>query len=222
MLLGRCSLESLPGEGARGREGPGWAFSRASSRFSPGEATVCRGPASLEEGVVGGQENSSLSFALGRSVSWSDARNTSSPKGRGKWLTAVGASSSLPHRLLLNCHYLLTYSPGCVRALPEVARGMISINSPPWGENELLLIYFSPRSLKPTKVTGTFIFCSFPISLTLRLFLSNILNPQTLLDIIHLPLIIHTSGSYRQCGGIVKVATLTRDGFQFISVLVQF
>ena len=155
-------------------------------------------------------------------LSWSDARNTSSPKGRGKWLTAVGASSSLPHRLLLNCHYLLTYSPGCVRALPEVARGMISINSLPWGENELLLIYFSPRSLKPTKVTGTFIFCSFPISLTLRLFLSNILNPQTLLDIIHLPLIIHTSGSYRQCGGIVKVATLTRDGFQFISVLVQF
>ena len=83
---------------------------------------------------------------------------------------AAGASSSLPHRLLLNCHYLLTCSPGCVRALPEVARGMISINSPPWGENELSLIYFSPRSLKPTKVTGTFIFRSFPISLTLRLY----------------------------------------------------
>lgn len=169
MLLGRCSLESLPGEEARGREGPGWASSRASSQFSPGEAKMCRGPASLEKGVVGGQEKSFLSFTLGRSISWSDERNMSSPKGRGKWLTAVGVSSSLHHRLLLNCHYLLTYSPGCVRALPEVARGMISINSPPWGENELLLIYFSPRSLKPTKVTGTFIFRSFPISLTLRL-----------------------------------------------------
>lgn len=29
-------------------------------------------------------------------------------------------------------------------------------------------------------------------------------------------------GSYRRYGGIVKVATLTRDGFQFLSVLIQF
>lgn len=140
------------------------------SEFSPGEAKDLQRTCVSGEGVVGGQEKSLLSFPLGGSIGWSDERNRSSPKGRGRWLTAAGASSSLPHRLFLNCHYLLTYSPGCIRALPEVARGMISINSPPWGENELSLIYFSPRSLKPTKVIGTFIFRSFPISLTLGLY----------------------------------------------------
>lgn len=171
MLLGRCILEPLPGEEAGGRQDPGWASSRASAlSFHLGKLRTCKGPASLEKGVVGGQEKSLLSFPLGGSIGWSDERNMSSPKERGRWLTAAGASSSLPHRLFLNCHYLLTYSPGCIRALPEVARGMISINSPPWGENELSLIYFSPRSLKPTKVIGTFIFRSFPISLTLGLY----------------------------------------------------
>ena len=75
------------------------------SEFSPGEAKDLQRTCVSGEGVVGGQEKSLLSFPLGGSIGWSDERNRSSPKGRGRWLTAAGASSSLPHRLFLNCHY---------------------------------------------------------------------------------------------------------------------
>lgn len=121
----------------------------------------------LGRGMVGGGVKSFFSFTLGRRVNWSAEKNMSSPKVSGTWLRAAGGSAPPPHAAFKLS--LLTYSPGCVRALPKMARGMIIKNSPPWGENEPLLFYFSPRYLKPTKVTGTFIFSFFPISLTFKL-----------------------------------------------------
>ena len=113
--------------------------------------------------MVGGGEKSFLSFTLGKSVNWSDEKSMTSPNGGGRWLRLKPPP---PHAAFK----LLAYSPGYVRALPEVAGGMIIINSLPRGENEPLLIYFSPRNLKPTKVTGTFIFSSFLLPLTLKLY----------------------------------------------------
>lgn len=108
-------------------------------------------------------------------------RNTMpSPNVTGAWLRAVRSLSTLDPNPTAFKLPLFTYFPGNIRALPKVTKEMIIKNALSQVENNPLLIYFSSWNLKPTEVTGR-IYLPFP---------TNTLNPQTLLDVISLPLTI--------------------------------
>lgn len=166
------------------------------------------GPPSLGEGMVGGGEKSFLSFTLGKSVNWSDEKSMTSPNGRGRWLRLEPPPPHAAFKLPLFTHLFPRICESSARSGWRNEHNKFTAPGREWTFADLFLTT-EPKTYKR----------HWHIYLQL---LSTTLNPQTLLDIIHLPQIIQrTLGSYRGSCGIFKAGALTWNGFQIISVLVQ-